>query len=300
MPEAVADHKALDQFVRKIDHLPLLPQVLVRLVQLDDASEDYFDQFALLAREDPTLAVRVVALANSAAFSPASPMVSIKDALVRVGTASVRAMVTSLAVQRVFIPKDANQMSLWRHSVAAGVAAESIAARTAKLGLDPSHAYLVGLLHDIGRFVMFEHAPDALSQVDEHHWDSPEDLVEADIDVFHFTHSELGYHACVHWGLPGDIAEIVRLHHTPLEHDPKRSSLDAMRCCLQVADRIALYVLLREGEAWQDDDELIGVIEDRCIRPVPGAGAVSARVVAADLARMREDAKALLAGLGMA
>ena len=165
MSEAVTDRRALDALARKIDDLPLLPQVLARIVQLDPESDRYFDEFALLAREDPALAVKVIALANSAASSPASPMISIKDALVRVGTASVRSLVTSLAVQRVFIPTDRSQIRLWQHSIAAGVAAESIAALTPGLGIEPNEAYLVGLLHDVGRFVMFEHAPDTLLEV---------------------------------------------------------------------------------------------------------------------------------------
>ncbi len=61
------------------------------------------------------------------------------------------------------------------------------------LKIDPAEAYLVGLLHDVGRFIMYEHASEDLLKVDEQNWTSPEQLAAADIEVFKFTHSELGY-----------------------------------------------------------------------------------------------------------
>jgi HD-like signal output (HDOD) protein len=55
----------------KIGELPLLPQVLVKILQLNTSAVDYFEQFESLANEDPALAVRIVAMANSAASAPA-------------------------------------------------------------------------------------------------------------------------------------------------------------------------------------------------------------------------------------
>ena len=64
---------------------------------------------------------------------------------------------------------------------------------------------------------MFEHAATNLLKVDESHWETPEQLIEADVEVYEFTHSELGYRACARWQLPETIGEIVRLHHAPIE-----------------------------------------------------------------------------------
>lgn len=106
--ETESSESALHAMDVIIDELPLLPQVLVRILQLNSNSEDYFEQFELLAREDPALAIRVVALANSAASAPVSPIVSIKDALTRMGATTIRNLVTSIAVQRVFLPSKPN------------------------------------------------------------------------------------------------------------------------------------------------------------------------------------------------
>ncbi|MGB5257508.1 MAG: HDOD domain-containing protein, partial [Woeseiaceae bacterium] len=77
----------------KIDELPLLPQVLVRILQLDTESDSFFEEFGKLTKEDPAFAVRVITLANSAASAPAVPVVSIRDALTRMGSHAIRGLV---------------------------------------------------------------------------------------------------------------------------------------------------------------------------------------------------------------
>ena len=54
MPD-IAAHKrstALEHMQRKIDELPLLPQALVKLLQLNRSSDDYFDEFERQGRPD--------------------------------------------------------------------------------------------------------------------------------------------------------------------------------------------------------------------------------------------------------
>ena len=298
MKTAANERKALDRMVHKIDELPLLPQVLVRVMQLDASRDSYFEEFETLAREDPTLAVRVVALANSAALAPLEPIVTIKEALARIGTVRVRNLVIALGVQRVFMPADASQTRLWRHSVNAAVAAERIAQLDSALQVDAGQAYLVGLLHDIGRFVMFEHASEALLQVDESRWDKPEDLVAADLEVFQYTHSELGYHACKRWGLPDTIADAVREHHNPIGSLTPGSPA-ALGFCLQVADRLSISVLEPAEETEPDSERLERLIVDECIEPVwHGKSELAGSLVPA-IGSMQQTSESLLGGLGL-
>ncbi len=298
MKTEAIERKALDSMVQKIDELPLLPQVLVRVMQLNASSDSYFEDFELLAKEDPTLAVRVVALANSAALAPMEPIVTIKEALARIGTVRVRNLVIALGVQRVFMPTDPNQTRLWKHSIMAAVAAESIAQIDGALQVDTGQAYLVGLLHDIGRFVMFEHASADLLRVDESRWDNPEDLVAADLEVFKYTHSELGYFACKRWGLPDAIADAVRVHHEPIG-SLTPGSPDALGFCLQVADRLGIAVLESPDDPDADPEALEQRIVEACIEPVyPGKAELAARLVPG-VHDMRKTSEGLLSGLGL-
>lgn len=282
----------------KIGDLPLLPQVLVSILQLRVDADNYFEEFGKLTKQDPAFAIKLIALANSASSAPAVPVVSIRDALSRIGARALRNLVASLAVQRVFLPTKPNEVRLWQHSVYAAFAAAQIAESAPDLEVDPADAYLVGLLHDIGRFVMFEHAAPDLLKVDESRWGTHEQLIEADIEVFKFTHSELGGKACEHWQLPKLICDVVRLHHTPVETNIVPGSIEALLFCVQVADSLCLALLERDDFAEISADEREQRILADCIRPDRHAKLVSAKMIAAKLDAIRGDSLELVSGLG--
>ena len=284
----------------KIGELPLLPQVLVRILQLDPNSDNYFEEFGKLTKEDPAFAVKVIALANSASSAPAVPVVSIRDALTRMGAHAIRSLVASLAVQRVFYPTKPNEVRLWQHSVYAAFAAAQIAEMARGFKVDPAEAYLVGLLHDIGRFVMFEHAAPNLLKVDESHWETPEQLIDADVEIYKFTHSELGFLACGHWQLPDSIGEVIRRHHAPIEDEIAPESIDALLCCVQVADRLSLSLLQREDFADIPDDVRTQRVLEDCLITEQLVTLLPADNLTARLDQIHADSANLLSGLGFA
>ena len=297
------DTKELRKLEQKVDELPLLPQVLVRILQLDSEDNEYFEQFELLANEDPTLAVRVIALANSAVSSPVSPVVAIKEALARVGVAAINSLVMSLAVQRVLMPTTPDQVRLWKHSIYVAVASRAIAKITPALDVEPSQAYVAGLLHDLGRFTMLEHAAPSLLAVDESHWQTPGELIAADLELYKFTHCELGYLACKHWGLPDVLADVVRNHHQDLGDSAPQDTAAALTRCVQIADRLSISVL-ENDEVEQEHDEAMSAasatIAETCVPTVFERQHCPPALLFGSIPRIQSQARVLLAGLGFA
>jgi len=256
---------ALEEMLGKVDDLPMLPQVLVRIMQLDSDAGDYFETFESLVKDDPPFAVKVITVANSAAFAPVNPIVTIHNALARLGSVTVRNLVASLAVQRVFMPTKENEIRLWEHSVKVALTAQTIAKLLPDLKIDEGLVYLAGLLHDIGRFVMFEHAPENLLAVDESHWSSPNQLLESDLEVFKYTHSELGFKACEKWGLPDDLAMVVRYHHKSINKHFAPGSMGALIFCVQIADLVSVFLLENKDFESLNGEERKYIIETRCL-----------------------------------
>ncbi len=298
IPLVAVANSALQSMEEKIGELPMLPQVLVKIMQLKPDANDFFEEFGKLTKEDPSFAVKLIALANSASSAPAIPVVSIRDALTRMGSKAIRNLVTSLAVQRVFMPTRPNEVRLWQHSIFAAFTAAMVAEIASDLKVDPAEAYLVGLLHDIGRFVMFEHAAPNLLKVDESNWQTPEQLIEADVEIYKFTHSELGFRACVHWKLPDSICEVIRKHHTPIEADIVAGSLDALLFCVQVADHLCLSLLQCDDFDDIPSDVREQRIIENCLKTKQQAALLPASLLAARLDRIHADSQALLSGLG--
>lgn len=292
------DATALHDMEGKIDELPLLPQVLVQLLQLDPKSDDYFEQFERLAKEDPPFAVRVLALANSAASAPAVPIVNIRDAITRMGAATISSLVASLAVQQVFMPTKPSQVRLWNHSVTTAVATQQIACLMPDLQIDHGQAYLSGLLHDIGRFVMLEHASPDLLRVDESNWDSPEELIDAELQVYKFTHSELGYLACRHWGLPDAVSHVARHHHDPIEEPIDRNSENAIVYSVQMADKLCIALLERPDLDDMTSEDREQRILKHCLRSEEDQRRIAAAELCARIDSISLESDTILSGLG--
>ncbi len=285
----------LEQMKIKVDELPLLPMVLVKIMQLNPDSDQYYENFVQLVEEDPPFAVRVIALANSPAFLPTHPIVKINEAVVRLGTDTVRNLVASLAVQKVFVPSGKDQIKLWTHSISVAVTSKCLANMILQLEVNPEKAYLCGLLHDIGRFVMFEHAPQHLKDVDESNWHTPDELIEADVEVFKYTHAALGSYACKKWGLPEEIATVVRDHHNPSNDEITRPATDeATVACIKLADKLSVMVL----ERLDTDIDVQGVLEKQVLVSSQEKGWLDAVSLISKLDDIRSEADCLQKNMG--
>jgi HD-like signal output (HDOD) protein len=135
---------------------PLLPASALEILQLTSRRDVSFDLVARKAVQDPAVALTVMRIANSAAFSHSNKAVDIKDALVRIGIEGIRevafdlAMSSKVARRGRFLPV---QERLLRHARTTS-ALSRILARD--LGVAPGIAALAGLLHASGGMVIVD------------------------------------------------------------------------------------------------------------------------------------------------
>ena len=200
-----------------LHELPVLPSVVVRLMSLSPDSDDLFDEVLEVARQEPGFALRVVRMANSVMSSPVSPIDTLERAVARLGASHVADLLTTVAITRVFVPRSVGERGMWRHAIEVATVSHAIVKRRRMEGTSPEQAYLAGLLHDIGRFVLFDQATDLIQQVDDLSWTTPVELIEAERVVCGTDHAEVGSQVCSHWSVPDKIVSIVKNHHQPLD-----------------------------------------------------------------------------------
>ena len=88
---------------------------------------------------------------------------------------------------------------------------ESETAATAPI----DQAYLAGLLHDVGLFILVEHLPERAAQVETSSRREKASIWEIEHSSFGVTHAEIGGYLLALWGAPDAIVETPMLHHTP-------------------------------------------------------------------------------------
>lgn len=223
------------KLTQHLEDLPVLPGVVAQLLALDPADDDHADRVSELIAAEPNFSTRLLAYANSAVSAPASPVVSIPAAVTRIGSLGATDLVLTLGVTAVFVPRDDWDRSLWRHSIQVAIVARALTVATGPADVTPEAAYAAGLIHDVGRFVMFQHAPAQLRRIDEGDWATPGELVVAETEICGLNHADLGARACESWGIPEPIVECVRRHHDRVDGEPA-SSVECMDHLINVAD----------------------------------------------------------------
>ncbi len=262
----MAPAKKLGPKERWLSELPLLPGSIAKLLSLDSKDPHFFREVLQFAQADPGLGVRLIKLANSGAMAPATPITKLRDAIARVGVRHIVNFVSSATMLKVFVPSTRGQRYLWHHSIETAVIARAIAKARPALEVDPDQAYLCGLVHDIGRFVLFMNDPDELEQIDNIGWSTPPELREAEEAAGSENHALIGMQACVKWRLPRALEQTVGLHHS--YELPRRVIFDrplAMQIrIIQIADLLSM-VVLRDPEIRDLEKEaLTELIAERC------------------------------------
>lgn len=212
--EARSASTLVDLPIGKLERLPVLPMVVTRLLSLDARSDDYFDDVVDLVSHEPNYAARLLVAANSVGTRGYRTIQTMREAVIRLGAKQVSNLVVSLSVVRVFLPREDWERALWLHAIQVACGTRQLVRLAGDPMLDPEHGYLAGLLHDIGRFLLFDTVPEQLRQIDEADWESPEALVEAERRIVGIDHAALGALACARWGIPDSVAQIVRHHHS--------------------------------------------------------------------------------------
>ena len=208
----------LDILVSEVNKLVSLPDIYYRLESAIESPSSTVDDFAKLLGSDPDLCARLLSLANSAFYSFPAKIETIDRAISTIGLRQIRELVLVTTVLKMFtgIPiKAVNMGSFWEHSVAVGVFAKSIAQYA---GLPQSERYYIaGLLHDIGRLVLYIKLPDLMNDLLAQCESDQQLLYVMEQEQLSYTHAEVGGRLLERWKVPQSIYEPVQYHHRPAE-----------------------------------------------------------------------------------
>jgi putative nucleotidyltransferase with HDIG domain len=223
LPEKVdvALRAKIDQ--RTLD-LPVLPEVAAEVVASTGKEDCDLRALAELVRRDQAMATHFLRVANSPMYLPKTKIVSLQQALARLGMSAVREISLLISVKtRTFQVRGYERQlkEQFRHSLGTALFAQEIA-RLRRLNVEL--AFLSGLLHDVGRPVLLQAIVDLHKELRV-----PENpaAVEAAASAHH---APVGSALIAKWSLPASLADAIRFHHSPAEStsDPKGAMLTAL------------------------------------------------------------------------
>ncbi len=203
----------LEDIAREMSGSVVFPTTFDLVVRLRQAIDDpgaSLDRIAGMLSVEPLIAVRLVGLANSAAYRHRGMEVrDVKTAVQRLGLRSVRSAALAIALGQLIRSKDMVEFKdyaqqLWTHSLRAAGAARVIAGRMTRI--NPEEAMLAGLVHDLGAFYLLYRA----TRYPELH--ARRDTVRHLVAQWH---ESIGHSLLIALGMPEDMADAMREHDHP-------------------------------------------------------------------------------------
>lgn len=250
-PDAVSNKisEILQERIKKQQlEVPMLPEVAGKVLRLTQDPESEASDLAKLIQSDQTLAGNVMRIANSAAYSPNSQMVSLQQAITRLGMRVVAEIAVSASVNSSMFNTPGYEKHISyeiRYSLASGLWAKEVARACRK---NVEAAFLAGLLHDIGRPVAIQ---SILEIAKENNLNPSKDTV---FDLEEEFQQEIGLCVLETWEMASSVISSVRYFNNYSEAHPAQ-----LQTMIVVAGaKVANYFLCEEdrGKVCLSEEEL--------------------------------------------
>ncbi|MCX7945648.1 MAG: HDOD domain-containing protein [Hydrogenophilus sp.] len=215
--------------------IPPCPAVLGEITHLWQQENPDFRQLAILIQQDPALAAAVLRAAFR--LSGKRNSTSILQAIQLLGLARLQQIALHVLLHAEFGIPAGVRATLWDELRLAAQWSERLARRFRKV--PTATAYTVGLLHDVGIFLMARKFPNYEATTSLARGNPSESYTLIEQRRHQVDHATLGYYLARRWGLAEPIPMVIAAHHEYellLDSPDERAHLIAY---LVIADRIA-------------------------------------------------------------
>ncbi|RLJ17790.1 phosphohydrolase [bacterium endosymbiont of Escarpia laminata] len=206
-----------EELVKGIEHLVSLPDVCIKVNMMTDSPLYSAKDIGEVISQDTDLSARLLSLVNSAFYGMRAPVDTISRAVTVIGTKGLRNLVLVTSAAEIFtgIPADLVDMTeFWRYSVTTGVISKALSTQCNVL--HGERLFVMGVLHDIGRLVIYLRLPEQSRDVLLIIGGNDAILADAEADVFGFTHMDAGAALLKTWKLPESLIAVAGTHHKPM------------------------------------------------------------------------------------
>ncbi|MFC1562978.1 HDOD domain-containing protein, partial [candidate division KSB1 bacterium] len=200
----------------RIKSLPTLPQVFYKIIETIEMPDSSVQDVKNIIRRDQSIAAKILKVANSALYGHIREVTDISTATVLLGFDMIKSIAVSVSVFNSF-PKTEGTFTrfdrelFWIHSMASAEAAVIIADKIGYLKKD--RAFLLGLIHDIGKVVLDYYFSSEYKRVVVKVKQEECLIRDAEIEILDFDHSLIGEWLGDQWNFPDSILSSIKFHH---------------------------------------------------------------------------------------
>lgn len=238
--------------VLKDYELPSFPAVIMQILQKIRSPYSSASDIAKSLSLDPGLSVKILSIANSAAFSPKNRVENLSQAIALVGLSQLESLVLGVGVAKGIPGKSCNwhdPAQFWLTSARRAMLASELSRILCPA--KESECFTAAFLQDMALPFLACHRSEDYDAVFEKWFLEGGSLAQIEREVFAWDHAEVATWICSEWGLPENIALGIKYHHDDDNADE-----------YEPLGPVQLVAILRESE---DDDSDLEELKARAL-----------------------------------
>lgn len=207
-------------FLHKLNNkkitLPEIPSIVFELNEVIANPLSSAEDIAQVVQRSPSLTALLLKIVNSPFYGFPSKIDKISLAVTLIGTREISGLALGISLISLFnkIPKEILSMySFLRHSLACGIISRILAAH--KNMPQTEQLFVSGLLHDLGRLILYKHFPNESRNILSRARSSDMLLYMQETDYLGCNHTHLVKHLLQQWKLPMVLENNAYFHHSP-------------------------------------------------------------------------------------
>ena len=208
-----------EKILNDVETLPTFPENIVELQHLCLQKESSIDDISKKISIDPALTADVLKLSNSSGFVPGKKIVTVKEAVTIIGLKNLYFILMATATKKILEDNYKKFEIIWQHCVKVAYYVKQIA-KMMSLANISDQAFIVGLLHDIGKIVLLSTDEKIINKMSEitknKQLRSSSILEEITIGI---SHAEIGALIADKWNFPDELKIPIANHHAPLNNN---------------------------------------------------------------------------------
>jgi HD-like signal output (HDOD) protein len=216
--ENINEHNCVKKLADTNLKLPEVPSTVFELNEAIANPLSSADDIAQVIQKSPSMTAILLKIVNSPFYGFPSKIDKISLAVTLIGRREIFGLALGLSILSTFdkIPKELLDMfSFQKHSVACGIISRMLATQK---GISQTEQFFVsGLLHDIGRLIIYCDCPEDSRNILNLSRTTNKLLYEVESEYFGFNHSHVAKHLIQQWKLPLSLENNIFYHHNPSE-----------------------------------------------------------------------------------
>lgn len=211
-------NESIKKIVSQIESLPSIPSIYTEIITEMESSDPSIQRIGAIIAKDVSMTAKILQIVNSAFFGLFRKISSPQEAVMMLGTDTVKALVLSVKIFSEFSQKNFawfNINGLFNHSLWVSMYAKTIIKNE---NLSESTLYfsmMAGLLHDLGKLILATNYKKMYQQIIAETQGSDQNQWDLEYEAFGTSHAEIGAYLMGLWRLERPIIEAIAFHHLP-------------------------------------------------------------------------------------